>query len=313
MRHERLVICGSGPAGLTAALYAARANLEPVVLHGNLMNGQLTQTTDVENYPGFPEGVQGLEMMERFQAQAERFGTRFEFAGVESCDLSKRPFTLKLDDGSSMTCDALIIATGATAKWLDLPKIEEFRTSNGRVSACATCDGAFYKGHVLAVVGGGDTALEEATFLTRFGSKVYVLVRSNKLRASKPMQARAFENPKLEFLWNSEIREIVGEKAVEGLVIENTATGERRLLDATGLFVAIGHKPNTDAFTPWIDHDEIGYLKPVPGRTATNIPGVFACGDAADHYYRQAVTAAGTGCAAAIECERWLESQGGHE
>lgn len=305
MRHEQLVICGSGPAGLTAALYAARANLNPVVLHGLLMNGLLTQTTDVENFPGFPEGILGPELMDRFQKQAERFGTRFEFAGVESCDLSKRPFTLNLDDGTTMTCDALIIATGAEAKWLNIPS--EQRLRNYGVSACATCDGSFFKNQVMAVVGGGDTALEEAMYLTRFAPKVYVLVRTDKLRASKAMQERAKANPKLEFLWHTQVHEVLGDKKVEAIMV-NTK-GELRRLEATALFVAIGHQPNTGPFQKWIEHDEVGYLKPQPGRTATSVPGVFACGDAADPYYRQAVTAAGTGCAAAIECERWLEAQ----
>jgi thioredoxin reductase (NADPH) len=307
MAHEHVVICGSGPAGLTAAIYAARANLQPLVLEGLQPGGQLTITTDVENYPGFPEGILGPEIMERFKAQAERFGTRFQFAAVERCDLSSRPFRLFLDDGEELTCDALIIATGASAKYLGLENELRLQKSGGGVSACATCDGFFYKGQEIAVVGGGDTAMEEATFLTRFASKVHMLVRSERLRASKAMQQRAFDNPKIQFHWNTEVRDVLGEQKITGLALENSKTGEKSVLPVTGFFLAIGHKPNTEPFMPWLDHDAVGYLQPVPGKTATKVPGVFVCGDAADAYYRQAVTAAGTGCAAAIECERWLE------
>ncbi len=306
MAHETLVICGSGPAGLTAAIYAARANLNPLVLDGNLSGGQLMITTDVENYPGFPEGVLGPELMEKFRAQAERFGTRFQLDEVVSCDLSRRPFTLELASGDRLTCDALIVATGASAKYLGLES--ETRLRGYGVSACATCDGFFFRGVPIAVVGGGDTAMEEATFLTRFASKVYLLVRRNVLRASKLMQERALANPKIEVLWYTEVDEVLGEKKVEGLRIRDSRTGEQRDLDVKGLFLAIGHDPNTAAFRPWLDHDEVGYLQTTPGRTVSKIPGVFVAGDASDPYYRQAITAAGTGCGAAIECERWLES-----
>ncbi len=309
MAHEHVVICGSGPAGLTAAIYAARANLNPFVLDGLQPGGQLTITTDVENYPGFPDGVMGPELMDRFRAQAERFGTRFHLALVESCDLSQRPFHLKLDDGSELTCDVLIVATGASAKYLGLPNEERLQKSGGGVSACATCDGFFYKGQEIAVVGGGDTAAEEATFLTRFATKVHLLVRRNQLRASKAMQQRVLENPKIQVHWHTEVRDVLGAEKVEGLLVEDNRDGSRSVLPVTGFFLAIGHEPNTAAFRPWLEHDEVGYLKPIPGKTATKIPGVFVCGDAADHYYRQAISAAGTGCMAAIEAERWLEDE----
>jgi thioredoxin reductase (NADPH) len=307
MRHEKVVILGSGPAGLTAALYAARANLEPLVLEGMQPGGQLTITTDVDNYPGFPEGVLGPELMDRMRAQVERFGTRFEMDEVEACDLGVRPFTLTTANGQHITCDVLIIATGASAKYLGLES--ETRLRGYGVSACATCDGFFFKGAQIVVVGGGDTAMEEATFLTKFAAKVGVIVRRDVLRASKAMQERAFQNPKLEFIWNSEIVEVLGDKAVDGVRIKNVLTGEEHVRPVTGMFLGIGHQPNTRPFLDWLDHDDAGYLVTKPGRTATNIPGVFACGDAQDHYYRQAVTAAGSGCAAAIEAERWLEDQ----
>lgn len=315
MPHETVIIVGSGPAGLTAALYTARANLKPLVFDGLRPGGQLTITTEVENYPGFPEGVQGPELMDRMRAQVERFGTRFVFDGVEKADLGKRPFTLHTSNGETYTCDALIVATGADAKYLGLPNEARLQALGGGVSACATCDGFFYKGVEIAVVGGGDTAVEEATFLTKFGSKVYIIHRRDSLRASKAMQAKAFANPKIEFIWNAEVIDVLGERKITGLRLRNTTTGEEWEKPIGGMFLGIGHQPNTAAFTPWIYHDELGYLKTVPGRTATNVEGVFACGDAADHYYRQAVTAAGTGCAAAIEVERWLEEQatgGGH-
>lgn len=309
MPHETVIICGSGPAGLTAALYTARANLNPLVFDGVRPGGQLTITTDVENYPGFPDGIMGPELMDRMRAQVERFGTRFVLDDVVKCDLSKRPFTLTTGGGDVYTCDALIIASGADAKYLGLPS--ETRLQGYGVSACATCDGFFYKGVELIVVGGGDTAVEEATFLTRFATKVYLVHRRDSLRASKAMQAKAFANPKIELVWNTEVIEVLGEKKVDGVRLRNLQTGEERVQPIGGMFLGIGHQPNTAAFTPWITHDELGYLIPQPGRTATNIEGVFACGDAADHYYRQAVTAAGTGCAAAIETERWLEEQAG--
>ncbi len=309
MSHEHVIILGSGPAGLTAALYAARANLNPLVLDGDLAGGQLMITTDVENYPGFEHGVMGPELMETMRKQVERFGTRFAIEKVTSCDLSKRPFVLNTENGETLTCDALIIATGASAKYLGIPNEERLQKSGGGVSACATCDGFFYKGVELIVVGGGDTAVEEATFLTKFASKVYLLVRSGKLRASKAMQTRAESNPKLEIVWNTSPLEVLGDARITGVRCRNNLTGEVYDKPIGGMFLGIGHDPNTKPFVDWIDHDENGYLKTVPGRTATNIPGVFAAGDVQDHYYRQAVSAAGSGCMAAIECERWLEEQ----
>jgi thioredoxin reductase (NADPH) len=244
------------------------------------------------------------------RAQVERFGTRFELDDVVKCDLSARPFTLETANGGTYTCDALIIASGADAKYLGLES--ETRLRGYGVSACATCDGFFYKGVELIVVGGGDTAVEEATFLTRFATKVYLVHRRDTLRASKAMQAKALSNPKIEMVWDTEVAEVLGEKKVEAVRLRNLKTGVEEVRPIGGMFLGIGHTPNTAAFTPWITHDELGYLVPQPGRTATNIEGVFACGDAADHYYRQAVTAAGTGCAAAIEAERWLEEQAGN-
>ena len=307
MRHEKVVILGSGPAGLTAALYTARANLEPVVFDGMQPGGQLTITTEVDNFPGFPEGVMGPELMDRMRAQVERFGTRFEIDEVEACDLSVRPFVLKTANGNTLTTDVLIIASGASAKYLGLES--ETRLRGYGVSACATCDGFFFRGKDICVVGGGDTALEEAHFLTKFASSVTIIHRRDTLRASKAMQQRAFDNPKITFLWDSEVVEVLGAESVEGVRVRNLKTGEQKDLAVTGMFLGIGHTPNTSPFTTWIDHDETGYLVTKPGRTATNIPGVFACGDAQDHYYRQAITAAGSGCAAAIEAERWLEDQ----
>lgn len=306
MRHEKVVIFGSGPAGLTAALYCARANLQPVVFEGMQPGGQLTITTDVDNFPGFPEGVLGPELMDRMRAQVERFGTRFEMDELERCDLSVRPFKLSTGNGEQLTADVVIVATGASAKYLGLES--ETRLRGHGVSACATCDGFFFKGKEICVIGGGDTAMEEATFLTKFASKVYIIHRRDSLRASKVMQDRAFANPKLEFIWNTEVTEVLGEGTVTGVRLRDNA-GNERVLPLEGMFLGIGHQPNTRPFLDWIDHDETGYLVTQPGRTATNVPGVFACGDAQDHYYRQAITAAGSGCQAAIEAERWLEDQ----
>ena len=307
----KTIILGSGPAGYTAAVYAARANLEPVVLAGNQPGGQLTITSDVENYPGFPEGVQGPEMMEMFQKQAERFGTEVRFEMAEKVDLSQRPFKVWSNADRVYQAETVIIATGASALYLGLPNEQKLQ---GRgVSACATCDGFFFKDKKVYVVGGGDSACEEATFLTKFASEVHMLVRRDELRASKIMATRALEHPKVTVHWNTEVVDVLDVDAgkVTGLKLKNNQSGEQFEVDADGLFLAIGHKPNTDIFRDWLKMDDVGYIQTVPGRAATDIPGVFACGDAQDSYYRQAVTAAGTGCMAAIEAERWLEEQHG--
>jgi len=302
---ENVTIIGTGPAGLTAAIYAARANLNPVCVEGEQPGGQLTITSDVENFPGFEDGVMGPELMNKFRKQAERFGTRFVHGNVKSADLSRRPFTLEFADGSKLQTQTLVIATGASAKWLGIPTEKQFMGKG--VSSCATCDGFFFRNMDIAVVGGGDTAMEEATFLTRFAKSVLVIHRRESLRASKIMQDKAFANPKIKFVWNSAIEEIVGTEAVSGIKIRNLVTNELQDVAVQGVFVAIGHQPNTKLFTGQLNTDEAGYLKVVPGTTRTNIPGVFAAGDVADHVYRQAVTAAGTGCMAAIDAERFLE------
>ncbi len=307
---EKLIILGSGPAGLTAAIYAGRANLNPVLIHGQVPGGQLTITTDVENYPGFPDGIMGPDLMVAFEKQAERFGTRFVRAYVTKVDLGSRPFRLEDSNGAAYLAEALIISTGAEAKWMGIPS-EQLLNGYG-VSACATCDGplpAFRKQH-LVVVGGGDTAMEEATFLAKFASKITIVHRRDALRASKIMQQKAFDNPKIEFAWDSAVDEILGsrDEGVTGVRLVNLKTDEKRTLDdVRGLFVAIGHKPNTELFAGQLETDANGYLVTVPGTTRTSIPGVFAAGDVQDHVYRQAVTAAGTGCMAAIEAERFLE------
>ena len=307
--HHRVVILGSGPAGLTAAIYAARANLNPVVVSGNEPGGQLTITTEVENYPGYADGIQGPEMMEHFHRQAERFGTKFKSGNVDQAGLSRRPIALHLESGERLTADALIVATGASASWLGIPS--ETRLRNRGVSACATCDGFFFRGKPLAVVGGGDTAMEEALYLTNFATKVTVIHRRDKLRASKAMQDRALKHPKIEFTWNSAVEEVLGDEksGVRALRLKNLKTGQESQLEVAGMFVAIGHVPNTQLFKGVLDMNELGYLRVKPGSTHTSVPGVFAAGDAADHIYRQAVTAAGTGCMAAIDAERWLASQ----
>ncbi len=301
-----VIIIGSGPAGYTAALYASRANLSVLMFQGYEVGGQLMTTSDVENYPGFAEGILGPTLMEQFEEQARRFGTEMIPEDVTAVDFSKRPFTITSDSGE-YKARSVIIATGASAKWLNLPSEQQLR---GRgVSACATCDGFFFKGKDVAVVGGGDTALEEALFLTRYANHVTLIHRRDSLRASKIMQDRAFKNPKISFLWNTVVTEVLGENAVTGLKVQNVKTGEVSELPVQGLFLAIGHQPNTDLFKGVINMDRQGYIVPVE-HTMTNIPGVFAAGDVTDHRYRQAVTAAGDGCRAAIDLERWFESQG---
>jgi thioredoxin reductase (NADPH) len=315
---RNVVVVGSGPAGLTAAIYTARANLSPLVVEGELSSttdqpgGQLMLTTDVENYPGFVDGIMGPELMANFRAQAARFGAEFLTDKVTRVDFSSRPYGLWVGDPDapepSYRTSSVIVATGARSLMLGLPK-EEDLLGHG-LSTCATCDGFFFRGQRIGVVGGGDSAIEEAIFLTRFAEKVTILHRRDQLRASKIMQERAFKNDKVDFVWNVRVAELVGDGRFEGVVLEDVQTGERSDLELGGLFVAIGHRPNTDLFRGVLDMDEAGYLVTQPGSTATNVPGVFASGDVQDHTYRQAITAAGSGCMAAIDAERWLEATG---
>lgn len=300
------IIIGSGPAGYTAALYAARSNLSVLVLQGYQTGGQLMLTSEVENYPGFDDGIMGPEMMEKFEKQAQRFGAEMVPEDVIAVDFTKRPFKVTTDSGE-YDGRSIIISTGASAKWLDLPS--EKRLQGRGVTACATCDGFFFKNKDVVVIGGGDTAMEEATFLTRYVNSVTVIHRRDTLRASKIMQDRAQKNPKIKFLLDSEVTEVLGDDAVTSVQVRNVKTGTEQKLAVEGMFLAIGHKPNTDLFQGIIDLDKTGYIVPVE-HTMTNIPGVFAAGDVTDHRYRQAVTAAGDGCRAAIDVERWLESQG---
>jgi len=305
--HRRLVIVGGGPAGFTAALYSGRAELEPAVVAGLQLGGQLMLTTDVENYPGFPEAVTGPELMERFQRQAERFGASVFAEDATEIDLSRRPFRVRTTE-RTLTADAVVLALGASARWIGLES--ETRLQNKGVSACATCDGALFRGKPMAVVGGGDTAMEEALFLTRFATEVTVIHRRGSLRASKIMQDRAQAHPKIRFAWNSEVDEVLGSEFVTGVRLRDTRTGEKRDLPVEAVFVAIGHKPNTDLLRGQLELDSVGYIKVESGGTRTSVEGVFACGDAMDPSYRQAVTAAGTGCMAAIDAERWLAAHG---
>ncbi len=310
--HHRVLIIGSGPAGLTAAIYTARASLQPLIIEGEPSStsdqpgGQLMLTTEVENFPGFPEGIMGPELMTRCREQAARFGAQFITEKVTKVDFSARPFKAWVRD-TLYTADSVIVSTGAQSLMLGLP--EESRLIGHGLSTCATCDGFFFRGQNIVVVGGGDSALEEAQFLTKFAAKVTIIHRRDTLRASKIMQERAFANEKIEFLWNSQVTKLLGDEKVTGIEVASTVDGTTSTLDVTGVFVAIGHKPNTGLFEGILDMESTGYLITKPGSTYTNIEGVFACGDVQDHTYRQAITAAGSGCMAAIDCERWLEAQ----
>jgi thioredoxin reductase (NADPH) len=308
----KTIVVGTGPAGLTAAIYLARANLNPLVIEGPEPGGQLTTTTEVENFPGFPDGILGPELMDNMRKQAERFGAQFKTGWVTKVDLSKRPFTLSVEGMDDLQTESLIISTGASAKLLG---IEGEKANIGRgVSTCATCDGFFFRGKKLIVVGGGDSAMEEANFLTRFASEVRIVHRRNELRASKIMQDRARQNEKI--IWslnNSPLEVVAGDKGVKGLKVKNNETGKEEVLETDGIFVAIGHKPNTAFLDGQIETDELGYIVVKPGTTETNVPGVFACGDVQDHIFRQAITAAGTGCMSALECEKFLEGNIVHD
>jgi thioredoxin reductase (NADPH) len=307
IEHIKCLIIGSGPAGYTAAVYAARANMNPVLYTGQQPGGQLTTTTEVENYPGYPSGITGPEMMEDFRKQAERFGTQVRYEMVIKVDFSGPVHKAWTESGHEIHADSVIIATGASAKWLGLPS--EQKLMNKGVSACAVCDGFFFRGKSVAVVGGGDTAAEEATYLAKLCPEVHLLVRRDELRASKIMQERVFKTSNVIIHWNTEVLEVLGENDVSGLRIINNQTNDESVLPVQGFFVAIGHKPNTDAFKGWLDMDEAGYIKTIPGTTKTNIEGVFASGDAQDKIYRQAITAAGTGCMAALDAERYLAAK----
>ncbi|PRY91857.1 thioredoxin-disulfide reductase [Marinilabilia salmonicolor] len=307
VEKTRVLIIGSGPAGYTAAIYAARANLKPMMYEGLQPGGQLTTTTEVENFPGYPQGITGPEMMEDLKKQAERFGTDIRFGMATKADLSERPFKITIDDKKIIETDSLIIATGATAKYLGIEDEEKY--SGSGVSACATCDGFFYRGKDVAVVGGGDTAAEEAIYLAGLAKKVYLIVRRDELRASKVMQKRVFDTPNIEILWEHQTKGLFGDGVVEGAVLvkkKGSPEEEEVRIKIDGFFLAIGHKPNSDIFRDYLETDQVGYIQTVPGTTKTNVPGVFACGDVQDTVYRQAVTAAGTGCMAAMDTERWL-------
>jgi thioredoxin reductase (NADPH) len=308
IEHVKCLIIGSGPAGYTAAIYASRADLKPVLYTGMLAGGQLTQTTEVENYPGYPDGIMGPEMMENFRQQAERLGADIRFGYVSSVDFSSLPHKVVVDEHKTILADSIIISTGASAKWLGLDSEQKY--SGFGVSACAVCDGFFFRGQDVALVGAGDTAAEEATYLAKMCRKVTMIVRRNEFRASKAMMHRVLHTPNIEVLYNTETVEILGDgQSVTGVKVINNKTQEHTTIDITGFFVAIGHKPNTDVFKGWIHMDETGYIITHPGSTETNVEGVFCCGDAQDHIYRQAVTAAGTGCMAAIDAERYLAAK----
>ncbi|MBC6612919.1 thioredoxin-disulfide reductase [Hymenobacter sp. BT507] len=308
--HIKCLIIGSGPAGYTAAIYAARANMQPVMYQGLQPGGQLTITNDVENFPGYPDGVMGPSMMEDLKKQAERFGTDIRYGLATAVDFSSHPHKITIDENKELTADAVIIATGASAKWLGLES--EARLNGSGVSACAVCDGFFYRNMDVAIVGAGDTAAEEATYLANLASKVYMIVRKSEMRASKIMQQRVLDNPKIEVLFDTVTDEVLGEHAVEGVRVKNVLSHECRDITVQGFFVAIGHEPNSKIFQPYLHHDEQGYLKTIPGTSKTNVDGVFACGDVQDFTYRQAVTAAGTGCMAALDAERYLAALGLH-
>lgn len=308
--HVKCLIIGSGPAGYTAAIYAARADMKPVMYEGQQPGGQLMDTTDVDNFPGYPAGVHGPAMMEDLKKQAVRFETDVRSGWVTKVDFTGPKHYVEIDGGKhSVTADCVIISTGASAKWLGLPNETRLREAGGGVSACAVCDGFFYRKQDVVIVGAGDTAAEEATYLAKLCNKVYMLVRSDKMRASKAMQHRVEHTANIEVLWNTETVDLLGDQGLEAVIVRNTQSGEERTLKVTGFFVAIGHKPNTDVFKPWINTDETGYILNVPGTSKTNIEGVFAAGDLQDKIYRQAVTAAGSGCMAALDAERYLSAQ----
>ncbi|MCB0795929.1 MAG: thioredoxin-disulfide reductase [Flavobacteriales bacterium] len=312
IEHLSCLIIGSGPAGYAAAIYAARADLKPVIITGPLPGGQLTQTTEVDNYPGYPNGRTGPEMMMDLQAQAERFGTQVRHGWVTKVDFTGPVHKVWVDEKTEIHADAVLVCTGANAKWLGLPNETRLRDIGGGVTACAVCDGFFFKGQNVALVGAGDSACEEATYLAKLCPKVYMLVRKDHFRASKAMQHRVENTPNIEVLFNTEVTDVLGENTVEGIVTLNNKTKEQGNLDVTGLFLAIGHTPATEVFKGWLDMDDQGYLKHAADRTSTNVPGVFVAGDCADKVYRQAVTSAGSGCMAALDAERWLAAQGKH-
>lgn len=314
IEHVTCLIIGSGPAGYTAAIYAARADMKPVLYTGLTPGGQLTETTEVDNFPGYPKGITGPVLMEDLKAQAERFGTQVRFGSVTKAELKSNPKRVWVDETTEITADTVIISTGASAKWLGLPNETRLRMNAGGVSACAVCDGFFFRNQDVAIVGAGDTAAEEATYLAKLCKKVYMIVRKGKgeMRASKAMQHRVENTGNIEILWDTETQDILGKDTVEGVVVKNSRTGELRTLNVTGFFVAIGHKPNTDIFRGQLNMDEQGYLQVVPGTSRTNIEGVFAVGDCADKTYRQAVTAAGSGCMGALDAERYLAAAGVH-